>query len=67
MTEIDCPEIIETLKDMTAQACTRSDGTLDSMGLSSNADALRILASLGEVDVKTDDGNRRVTATWRKA
>lgn len=57
-------EALEYLKDVINQACYY-DGRLDSMASSAYADALRYLASIGEVEIITDFG-RRVIAKWKK-
>lgn len=54
----------ELLSEMVANACT-AGGILDSMGLAANADALRYLASIGRVEIVSEQG-RRVVARWTK-
>jgi len=54
----------ESLIEMVAQHCTSgAAGKLDSMSLSANARAMRLLASLGHLKVTAEYG-RRVMAEW---
>lgn len=53
----------ELLSEMVANACT-AGGILDSMGLAANADALRYLASIGRVEIVSEQG-RRVIGRWK--
>lgn len=59
-------DLIEALLDCVNQSCRQSDGTLDSMCISAYADALRILALLGEVVIVAEHG-RRVIAKYPEA
>lgn len=61
----DVNEAEELLADVVNQACALSDGTLDSMALSSFADAMRYLAKLGVFQIKREAG-KRVIGVWRK-
>ena len=57
-------EVFELLCDVINQACLQSDNkTLDSMALSSYADAMRYLADKGKLKIKKEAG-RRVIAEW---
>lgn len=56
-------ELIDALADCVAQSCTTDDGELDSMALSTYADALRLLQKWGRVEVTSEYG-RRVIARW---
>jgi hypothetical protein len=60
--EADLCECREFLLDVVNQACQMSNGMLDSMALSSYAEALRYLAKHGLVEIKSEYG-RRVIAT----
>jgi len=67
---IDKAELIEALKDMVNQHCScSSDGCetvhLDSMALSANAHAMRLLARHGELEI-TDQYGRRVIGNWKE-
>jgi hypothetical protein len=55
----------EDLTDMVAQNCAAADRSLDSFAISSNADAMRLLAELGKIEI-THDRGRRVIARWPK-
>lgn len=59
--------LLEALCDVVDQHCTydSADG-LDSMALSSDADALRLLAKHGRVTILNEHGHR-VLARWVKA
>lgn len=61
---IEMDSCLELLCDVVNQACLQSDGkTLDSMALSSYADALRFLMKKDKVKIRTDWG-RRVIGEW---
>lgn len=51
-------DLLETLTDVTNQACRMSDGTLDSMALSANASAMHTLADHGVIVIDADYGRR---------
>ena len=55
--------LTEDLVDMVVSNCMAADKTLDSFAVSSNADAMRLLADLGKIDITHDHG-RRVLARW---
>jgi hypothetical protein len=57
-------EVLEALEDVVNQACG-ADGHLDSMALSAYAAALRLLARLGRVTIRSEAG-RRVIGEWVK-
>lgn len=65
-TFVEAADEIERLRelvlDLTAQACER-DGELDSMAISTYADAMRYLADLGWVTIDKQAG-RRVIGRW---
>ena len=50
---------------LVAQFCTHADSTLDSMEISANADAMRLLAKAGRIELTVDVG-RRVIGKWKK-
>jgi hypothetical protein len=52
------------LIEVVNQACSQEDGTLDSGAHRDYADALRLLADLGEVEITRDVG-RRVIGRWK--
>ena len=56
-------EAREHVEDLTAQGCYYSGDGLDSSAISTYADALRYLASIGRVKI-THDAGRRVLAEW---
>lgn len=56
-------DLIDALLDCVNQSCRQPDGTLDSMALTAYADALRVLAALGEVTIVAEHG-RRVIAKF---
>lgn len=61
-------DIVEALIDMVQQHCLMNiEGDsityLDSMGLSANADAMRLLARMGKMEVKQEYG-KRVIGCW---
>lgn len=58
-------ELKEHLIDITNQSCLGQDGKLDSMALSTNADAMRLLAKYGEIIIEKEYG-RRVIGHWSK-
>ena len=64
-----CTELRELnrgiLVEYASQKCTMPDGTLDSCALSGDADVLRQLARLREVEITHENG-RRVIAKWLK-
>ena len=55
--------LTEDLTDMVAQNCHFQEGVLDSMALSTNADAMLTLADLGKLTITEHEG-RRVLAKW---
>jgi len=59
-------ELLDALCDLVDQHCTydNADG-LDSMALSADADALRLLAKHGRVTITSEHG-RRVLGRWVK-
>lgn len=60
-------ELLEALEDMVNQHCTVNTDVgpsyLDSMALSANADAMRLLAKHNRIVIKNEYG-RRVIANW---
>ena len=56
----DQSELIELLLDLTLDACSTGDDSavLDSFAISAYADALRLLARLGHVEIEYDQGRR---------
>ena len=56
-------ELLEVIMDMVNQHCQRSDGTLDSMALTDNAYAMRLLAKHGKLKIISEYG-RRVIGKW---
>ena len=56
-------ELVDELCDVVNQATRMEDGTLDSMALSANASAMRLLARLGKLTIDREYG-RRVIAHW---
>ena len=58
-------ELLEALEDMVNQHCsvTEKESYLDSMALSANANAMRILAKHKRITIKNEYG-RRVIANW---
>jgi len=72
LTQIDLQECLETLEDTIVQCCTdesvknSSTPRLDSMALSSYADALRFLAKHSRVSIVSEYG-RRVIASLNNA
>ena len=56
-------DLLDMLADVIGQACYRDGGLLDSMAISAYADALRLLAEYGRVEIIKDVG-RRVIARW---
>lgn len=59
-------QLLDALEDVINQACTDSDGELDSMALTAYADAMRLLADYGRIEVTADRG-RRVIAVRQSA
>ena len=62
-------ELEDALMDVIQQACWRDDVTppsLDSMALSANADAMRLLARRGRLVIEKEYG-RRVIGKWKEA
>ena len=59
--------LIDALEDMVAQHCGISDddGELDSMALSANAYAMRVLAEHGSIQILRE-GGRRIIANWKR-
>ncbi len=58
--------LLDALEDLIGQFASRSqDSLLDSMGIWALADAMRILAAAGRLEIITDDGGRRVLARGR--
>lgn len=51
-------DLLETLADVTNQACRMDDGILDSMALSANAGAMRVLAEHGVIVIDEEYGRR---------
>lgn len=64
----DVDELMEALADMVAQHCVgweeaeKENPELDSMALSSNAEAMRVLAKHGRLTIETDRGRGSTTA-----
>ena len=56
-------EMLEALEDMVNQHCSIENGELDSMALSANADAMRLLAKHNRIVITSEYG-RRVIAKW---
>lgn len=54
---------LDALQEMVAQHCAQPDGTLDSMALSANTDAMRILEQYGKLIITSALG-RRVIGRW---
>jgi hypothetical protein len=62
-------ELLEALEDMVNQHCTTTNTKgeiphLDSMALSANADAMRILAKHNKIVIESQYG-RRIIARWK--
>jgi len=67
-------EALDIVEDLVRQHCHISEEQqeaeglgyeLDSMGISDNADAMRLLARAGRLEI-VDEAGRRVLANWRK-
>lgn len=58
-------EITEIYRDLVAQNCTMHDGKLDSMAISTNANAMRFLAKQGDIIIEREC-SRRVIGKWTK-
>jgi len=58
-------EVKELLVDVVGQHCACRDGTLDSMAISTNAQAMRRLAELNIIEI-TDEAGRRVLGKWKE-
>ena len=60
-------ELIEALADMVLEHCSfdigKPEDGMDSFGLSANANALRVLAKAGKVEINFEHG-RNVSARW---
>ncbi len=65
MPDLMVEELIDVLRDVINQACLMEDGTLDSIGFTANANAMRMLARLGKLEIDSEYG-RRVIAHWTK-
>ena len=50
--------LIEALLDSIVQACTNTDGDLDSLALTAYADAMSLLAELGKIEILSEIGRR---------
>jgi len=48
----------ECLHDVIAQACYHKDALLDSCGIIAYADAMRLLANYGMIEIISDEGHR---------
>ena len=59
----DLEEVLDVLEDVVNQACLAGDNLVDSMALTAYADAMRLLARHGRLDVEDEDG-RRVIGRW---
>jgi hypothetical protein len=58
------PEMEQVLVDMVRQHCyEHEDGTIDSGGLSTDAEAIELLADLGRLEIISGK-NRMLTAKW---
>ena len=55
-------EILDALQEVIEQACTDSDGKLDSMALTSYAYGMRVLEKHGRIKIESEFG-RRVIGT----
>ncbi len=56
-------DLLDIVAESIAQSCTVEDGTLDSLALSTYAEAIRLLARRGRVTIEHEYG-RRVIARW---
>ncbi len=56
-------DIVELNQEIVSQNCTCQDGTLDSMAISTNAQAMRFLAEKGLLVIEKEFG-RRVIGKW---
>ena len=67
MTDIPQEELLEALEDMVRQHCPEDeDGLIDSMALSTHAEAMRLLARTGRLTIESEHG-RRVLGRWINA
>jgi hypothetical protein len=62
----DLDEAVELVMDLVAQDCTMSDGTLDSLAMSTYTDAIYWLAQHDKVEIVHEIGGR-VIARWKTA
>ncbi len=58
-------ELIEALEDMVGQHCYNLDNELDSMSISSNTKAIKLLAKLGMIEI-THSYNKHTLGKWVK-
>jgi hypothetical protein len=56
-------EATDLIAELVGQQCANLDGTLDSMAISTYAEALRFLAKMSRVEITAEHG-RRVLARW---
>jgi hypothetical protein len=51
-------EVLDTLADVLAQACSQADGRLDSLSLTAYAEGLRLLHRYGRLVIEEERGRR---------